>query len=141
MEAVDRANLDAIHVLALDAAFGDDKSHSVSSRSGARARLKARARGQGIVPRPRATGESALGSPPQAPVDGREVVLLAAGRLVLEVAPQREVSAREGNVGPGNLGRLREHDLEAFGPGSVARRRQAGAEEHVHLLRVQYVHH
>src|ERR1700676_4357202 len=31
-EAVDRETLDAIHVLALDAAFGDDKSHSVSSR-------------------------------------------------------------------------------------------------------------
>src|SRR5882762_9389010 len=37
VEAVDRANLDAIHVLALDAAFGDDKSHSVSSRGAVRA--------------------------------------------------------------------------------------------------------
>jgi hypothetical protein len=30
MEAVDRAYLDAVHVLALDAVFGDDESHSIS---------------------------------------------------------------------------------------------------------------
>jgi hypothetical protein len=29
MEAVDRANLDAVHVFALDAVFSDDESHGV----------------------------------------------------------------------------------------------------------------
>src|SRR2546426_274183 len=96
--------------------------------SGPRGKREARPPGQGIVPRPRSTGESARVGASQAPVDGHEMMRLAPGGPVLEVAPQREVSAREGDVGPGNLGRLHQHDLEALRPGCVARRRQAGAE-------------
>src|SRR5689334_7704116 len=95
-----------------------------------------------IVPRPRIKGESALrGSAARSAVDGREVVLLAPGGLVLEVASEREVRAREGNLIPGNLSRLDQGDLEAFGPDSVARRRQCGAKEDMHLMRVQHVNH
>src|SRR4029077_20010713 len=49
VEAVDRANLDTIHVLALDAVFGDDKSHSVSSTGAARGSRGGR-RGRGGAP-------------------------------------------------------------------------------------------
>src|SRR4029077_6994349 len=41
VEAVDRAHLDAVHVLALDAVFGDDKSHSLSSKEVSRSRTEA----------------------------------------------------------------------------------------------------
>src|SRR5258708_31356435 len=77
----------------------------------------------------------------QPPLDAREVMPLAARRLVLEVAPERELRAREGDLGPGDVRRAHQHDFEALGAAAVARGRDAGTEEHVHLLGVQYVHH
>src|SRR5207248_11634655 len=58
VETVDRAYLHAIHVLALDAVFGDDKSHSQSSTGIGRLGAKARdpRREPVILPRPRAPG-------------------------------------------------------------------------------------
>src|SRR5437879_11661592 len=67
VEAVHRTNLHTIHVLALDAVFGADESHSMSSSGAGRATSARRSTGQDIVPRPRSTGESAPVSAPQAP--------------------------------------------------------------------------
>src|SRR5262249_38548579 len=93
-----------------------------------------------IVPRPLTAGESAAGRAPQPPVDSGEMMRLAPGSLVLEVAPQRVVRARKGDVVPGNVRRGYQRHLQAFGTRSETGRGEGGTEEDVHLFGMQDVH-
>src|SRR5262249_2765094 len=66
---------------------------------------------------------------------------LTAGGAVLEVTPEGEIRAREGDVAPGDLRRVHQSHLEALATRRVARRRQHRPEEHVHLLGMQHVNY
>src|SRR5690349_13612204 len=78
----------------------------------------------------------------QAAVDCREMMLLvAAGSAILEITLQRKGGAEEGDLLPWNLLRMDQLDLQTLRSGAEFGLGQAGAEEHMDLLRMQDVHH
>src|SRR6202042_2931543 len=87
VEAIDRAHLDTVHVLALDAVFGNDKSHAIPSADGAPGSTPAARRQLRHARAPPV--QSRLRGRVEPPVDGGEVVILARAGLVLKIAAQR----------------------------------------------------
>src|SRR5262249_28455267 len=71
-----------------------------------------------------------------AAVEGREVVPLAAGRLVLEIAAQGELGAAKGQLLPGDVRRSDQRHFQALRSRPETCLRQGGTEEDVHLLGV-----
>src|SRR5688572_8845435 len=138
VETVHGADLDAVHVLALDAVFGDDKGHlrlreiPVASRG-----TGTRGGPYSAKARPLCKDGSATGAAAQ--VDRGEMMRLDACAAVLDEAPQGEIHAQECDFRPGQLGLVAQHHFEALRAHSEYRARQTGAERDVHLVRVQHV--
>src|SRR3569833_1181428 len=62
------------------------------------------------------------------------------GRPVFQVALEGVNRAGKGNVRPGNVLRIDQHGFQALRSGAELRLRGPGPEEHMNLVRLQYVH-